>query len=300
MPKKAKTQQRISYVNGRFVPHRQAFVHIEDRGYQFADGVYEVIALENGRLIDGTPHFARLKRSLKELQIALPAPLQVLEALTLELCRRNRLSEGFIYLQVSRGVAKRDHPFPKKPVKPSVVITVSPPKKYNPKEYTQGVKVISLTDIRWARRDIKSISLLPNILAKQAAAEAGAKEAWLVEKNGIVTEGASSNAYIVDKSGTIRTYPVGNYILCGVTRQSVLALARKKGLKVVEKPFSLKEALAAKEAFMTSTTAGVIPITQIDDKKIGTGKPGATASLLLQLYQQYVSTQVRKKRARGK
>jgi D-alanine transaminase len=285
--------QRVSYVNGRYVLHRQAKVHIDDRGYHFADGVYEVIAFQNGVLIDGKPHFERLKRSLQSLRIALPCSIRIMEGIIQELCRLNHLKDGAVYLQITRGVVKRDHLFPKKRVMPSLVVTVMPPKAPNPKEYSQGVGIISHPETRWTRRDIKSISLLPNILAKQAAAEKKAKEAWFVTEKGLVTEGASSNAYIVDAKGTLRTHPLSTDILGGITRDTVLRLARKAGITVVEKPFTFAEAKKAKEAFMTSTTAGVLPITRLDGRPIGMGKPGETTRLLLQLYGEYVSTLTR-------
>jgi D-alanine transaminase len=276
-----------AYVNGSYVPRNRAAVSIEDRGYQFADGLYEVIWVKDGVLIDVEPHFTRLHRSLQELNIAAPISDGALKIIIAELLRRNHASNGdyMLYLQITRGVARRNHLFPKN-TKPSLVMTltaITPPSEDDVKK---GVKVITHKDMRWARRDIKSVSLLPNILARQTAFEAGAREAMLMDGDAI-TEGSTANIFII-KNDTLITHPADNNILNGVTRMSVLALAKKLKLKTEERAFTLKQALAADEVFMTSTTAGVLPITQIDNTKKTVGK---WSLKLYAAYQEYVSAQ---------
>jgi D-alanine transaminase len=276
---------RIAYVNGQYVEHRRAAVHIDDRGYQFADGVYEVVAIAAGRLIDEDLHWRRLKRSLSELRIAQPMSRAALGHVISQVIRRNGVADGIVYLQITRGVAPRDHVFPKR-ARPAVVVTVKRLKPTDPELVARGVDVISLPDIRWGRCDIKSISLLPNILAKQTAKERGAYEAWLVDAKGDVTEGSSTNAWIVNAKGVLVTREAGPEILNGVTRLAVLDLARAERMKIEERSFSLKEALKAKEAFITSTTNFVMPVVHIDGKAVGDGKPGAFA---LKLRKHYLS-----------
>lgn len=278
---------KISYVNGRYVHHREALVHMEDRGYQFSDGVYEVMCFYNGRMLDEALHMKRLARSLKELRITAPMSDKALQLVTRELIARNGRENGTVYLQISRGVARRDHPFPKT-VRPSIVMAVTGGKMPKAKEVSDGVNVITIPDLRWQRRDIKSISLLANVLAKQAAAEAKAKEAWLYDEDGIISEGSSSNNAIVNAKGEIMTSPADHHILGGITRNVVLELARKNGFKVIEKSFSVKEAVAAKEAFMMSTTCNVLPVTLIDGKKVADGKPGPVTLKLLKLYHEHI------------
>ena len=273
---------RIAYVNGRYVPHRQASVHVEDRGYQFADGVYEVIAVVDGRLIDDEGHLQRLDRSLRELQIGWPVARHVLPVLIREVARRNKVHNGIVYLQITRGVARRDHAFPKD-VKPALVITARS-QSANPAQVRAGVGVITVPDQRWARCDIKSVSLLPNILAKQQARQAGAYEAWQVDDEGHVTEGSSSNAWIVTRNGEIVTRQSDNAILNGITRIAALALADSAQLKVIHRPFSVEEAKSAREAFITSATSYVIGVTSIDGHKIGDGRPGPITARLRELY----------------
>jgi D-alanine transaminase len=282
---------RIAYVNGRYVPHAQAMVHVEDRGYQFADGVYEVVPVIDGVLIDEEPHLDRLAYSLGELRIACPVTRTVLKLILRELLARNGLRRGIIYFQVTRGVAPRDHKFPAH-TKSALVITtkrMAPPSEAMRRD---GVAVSSQPDIRWTRRDIKSISLLPNILAKQAAVEAKAFEAWLVDAQGNVTEGSSTNAWIV-KGNEVITYPKSNDILGGITRMSLMELAKETGIKLVERHFTLNEAMAAEEAFLTSSSAFVLPVTSIDGRKIGNGKPGPVTQQLRQIYLDNVARQVR-------
>jgi D-alanine transaminase len=276
---------RIAYVNGRFTPKSEAMVHIEDRGYQFADAVYEVWALFDGKLADPEGHFARLQRSLSELSIDMPMSRAALTTVLKETVRRNRIREGLVYLQVSRGVARRDHAFPAPGTRPSVVITVSRvDRAATEARAAKGVGVVTATENRWGRCDIKTVGLLPNALAKQKAREAGAVEAWFVDDLGFVTEGASSNAWIVDADGTLRTRDANANILRGVTRLSLIEVAREAGLKVEERPFTPDEARAAKEAFITGAGTLVLPVTSVDGKPVGDGKAGPVAARLRRLY----------------
>ena len=277
---------RVAYVNGRYIPHREARVHIEDRGYQFADGVYEVIAVVGDRLIDGGHHFDRLERSLAELDMAMPMARGPLRMVIAETVRRNGVRDGITYLQISRGVARRDHPFPKD-VRPALVVTARRAALPWDAESVAGAKVITAPDIRWGRCDVKSISLLPNVLAKQRAVEAGAYETWMVDGDGHVTEGSASNAWILNRDGRVVTRPLSTAILGGITRESTLRLAREAGIDVEERPFTVAEAKSAREAFITSTTSLVKPVTQIDDAIIGNGEPGETSRRLLGLYLAY-------------
>ncbi len=265
---------RVAYVNGRYVPHSGAMVHVEDRGYLFADGVYEVCLIKDGEVLDLDLHLDRLWRSLGELRIDAPMSRRALTIVMDEIVRRNYVDFGLLYMQITRGVAHRDHAFPVG-VRPSLVMLAwSTDPQRGPKLAEKGVKVISVPDIRWQRRDIKSVSLLPNILAKQQAKEAGAYEAWMIDENGYVTEGTSTNAWIVTRDGTIVTRDLSHSILSGVTRLTALDIAKKAKLKVVERPFTLSEALKAKEAFQSSTTVLIVPVVEIDGKKIGDGRPG--------------------------
>ncbi|MBV8652851.1 MAG: D-amino-acid transaminase [Alphaproteobacteria bacterium] len=282
---------RIAYVNGRYLPHGDAAVHIEDRGYQFADGVYEVIAVKEGGLVDEELHMVRLERSLSELRIAPPMARRSLALVMREVIRRNRVRNGIVYLQATRGVARRDHPFPAD-ASTSLVITSRSAKPLNRKAQEEGVKVISIPDIRWARCDIKSVSLLPNVLGKQQARESGAYEAWQIDRDGMVTEGTSTNAWIVTKDGELVTRQTGNEILNGCTRLALLDLARAARLTLAERPFSLAEAKAAREAFLSSTTSIVLPVVQIDDAVIGDGKPGPLGRQLLALYSAHAEREV--------
>jgi D-alanine transaminase len=276
---------RFAYVNGRFVRHGEAVVHIEDRGYQLADGVYEVWAVFDGKLADAEGHFARLWRSLDELRIAHPMSEASLTLVLREAVRRNKVREGLCYLQVTRGVAKRDHAFPNPAVLPSIVITAkSVDRAAADAKAAQGASVISVPENRWGRCDIKSIGLLPNALAKQAARERGAIEAWFVDDMGLVTEGASSNAWIIDAEGALRTRDTNANILRGVTRSTLLEVIREIGLPFSEKPFTIAEAQGAKEAFITGAGSLLTPIVQVDGVKLGEGKPGEVATRLRRLY----------------
>ena len=277
---------RIAYVNGRYLPLARAKVHVEDRGYQFADGIYEVIAIHDGNLIDELPHLQRLRRSLDELRIAMPVSEAALRHIMAEIVARNRVVDGALYMQITRGVAKREHAFPSG-VKPALVV-MARAKPRPPTAMSQGVAVITTPDIRWKRCDIKSVSLLPNILGKQQAREAGAYEAWQVDERGQVTEGTSSNAWIVTKTGELVTRSADAAILNGITRLAVIALAEAAQLRVVERGFTVAEAREAREAFLTSTSSWVTPIVRIDAAMIGDGKPGVFAQRLRQYYVDYM------------
>jgi D-alanine transaminase len=276
---------RIAYVNGRFLPHGQATVHIEDRGYQLADAVYEVWALFDGKLADAEGHFARLERSLSELSIPMPMSRKALSLVLREAVRRNRVREGTVYLQVSRGVAPRDHAFPGGDVRPSVVITAKAVDRAAVEaKAAQGVAVVTTPENRWGRCDIKTVGLLPNALAKQKAKEAGAAEAWFVDELGFVTEGAASNAWILDADGRLRTRDTNANILRGVTRRTLMDVIAGEGLEVDERPFTPAEAVAAREAFVTGAGALVLPVVRIDGQPVGDGSPGPLALRLRRLY----------------
>jgi D-alanine transaminase len=278
---------RITHVNGRYLSHRDAMVHVEDRGYQLADGVYEVIAIYNGRLIDNDDHMMRLDRSLSELRIDWPVNQRALVPIMEETIRRNNVRHGKLYLQITRGVAPRDHAFPKAP-KSSLVVYASPIKWPGRESAKSGQSVITRSDIRWLRRDIKSVSLLPNVLGKQEAIDAGADDTWFVDSKGYVTEGTASNAWIVTKDGELVTRPTNEDILAGITRKTLLRLIAEQKLKLVERPFTVDEAKQAKEAFFTSTTALLRPAVKIDDTVIGNGEPGEISCRLIDDYYDYM------------
>ena len=276
---------RWAYVNGQFVRHGEASVHIEDRGYQLADGIYEVWAVFDGKLADTEGHFARLERSLGELRIRMPMSRKALELVLREALRRNRVREGLLYLQVTRGVARRDHAFPTEPVAPAIVITAkSLDRAATNAKAEAGVGVITVPENRWGRCDIKTVGLLPNVLAKQAARERGAAEAWFVDELGLVTKGASSNAWILDKDGTLRTRDTQANILRGVTRKTLLEVISREGLKVEERPFTPDEARQAREAFITGAGTLVTPVVSIDGQPVGDGRAGPLAVRLRRLY----------------
>jgi D-alanine transaminase len=275
---------RIAYVNGAYLPHRHASVHIEDRGYQFADGAYEVVNTYRGRLIDELRHLERLERSLNELSIVPPMAPQAMRLVMREVVRRNRMTTGLLYLQVTRGVAPRLHKFPQS-VKPALVMTARSIPEFPKEMLDDGVKVLTIPDIRWARCDIKSVALLPNILGKQAAAEAGAYEAWMVDGDEYVTEGSSSNAWIVTADNILVTRPTGPRILAGITRRAIISLAEEMDYTIEQRPFTVSEAYLAKEAFMSNSSHFVTPVTQIDDAVIANGQPG---SLTLALHERYI------------
>lgn len=276
---------RIAYVNGHYLPHGAAGVHVEDRGYQFADGIYEVCEVRDGRLIDERRHMARLDRSLSELDIARPMSPAALGVVLREVVRRNRVRDGLVYLQVTRGVAPRDHAYPSPEVPPAIVVTARQMDigRRNARA-EEGVSVITVPDNRWARVDIKSVSLLPNVLAKQQARAAGAFEAWFVDDDGYVTEGTSSNAWIVTPAGAIVTRTADGGILRGITRSVVLDMGEGLRPALEERPFTVEEALSAREAFLTSATAAVMPVVQIDGRAIGEGRVGQVANRLRTIY----------------
>ncbi len=280
---------RVAYVNGRYVNHRMACVHVEDRGYQFADGVYEVIHLFRHRLVDEEPHLDRLDRSLRELEIPWPMHRNAMKVAMREIVRRNGFATGLLYIQVTRGVAPRNHKFPDL-VLPSLVMTVRSVSEFPDEMRENGVKVITIEDIRWDRCDIKSVALLPNILGKQSAAEAGAYEAWMYDSDGFITEGTSSNAWIVTGDGVLVTRPAGKDILRGITRQAILRLAGEQGIAFEERKFSRKEALEAREAFMSNSSHFVTPVTRIDDTVIANGKPGSLSAALHARYIEFMES----------
>lgn len=279
---------RIAYVNGRYVPHREAAVHVEDRGYQFADGVYEVCEVRGGQLIDERRHMARLVRSLSELRIAMPMSLSALSVVLHEVVRRNGIRDGIVYLQITRGVAKRDHAFPPAGTRPAVVVTASRIDPSKTERFaTEGIAVVTVPDNRWGRVDIKSIALLPNVLAKQAAREQGAREAWFVAPDGTVTEGASSNAWIVTSGNEVVTRKADHAILNGITRTVLLDVLRAHKLTLVERPFTVAEAVGAREAFITSASQTVMPVVRIDGRPVGNGAPGLIATALRADFHRY-------------
>ena len=278
---------RIAYVNGRYQPHGLAVVHIEDRGFQFADGVYEYFAVFDGKLADAEGHLERLWRSLSEIRIRPPMSEAALMVVMRETVRRNRIRDGSVYLQITRGTASRDHAFPHPSTPPSVVVTAKSLDyaKANAKA-AKGVAVLTQPDQRWARCDIKTVGLLPNALAKQAAREAGAEEAWLVDELGFITEGASTNAWIIDADGSLRTRDTNANILRGITRKTLIDLAAEDGIPVSQRPFTVDDVKSAKEAFMTAASTLVMPVTAIDGHAIGDGKPGPVGMRLRALYEQ--------------
>lgn len=276
---------KVAYVNGRYVLHRDAMVHIDDRGYQFADGVYEVCEVFRGGLIDEKRHFDRLAYSLAELQIVAPLRPEALAMVIREVMARNRVDNGYVYVQVTRGVAPRDHVFPPKSVRPSLVVTA---RQIDPEKSAEtarkGISAVTTPDLRWKRVDIKSISLLPNVLARQLAREQGAYEAWLVDSDGKITEGAASNAWIVSGAGTLITHQIDHTILRGITRTRLIEIIAAQGLTLEERRFGLEEVYSAREAFVTGATTLVMPVVRIDGRQIGTGVPGPVASKLRAIF----------------
>jgi D-alanine transaminase len=278
---------RIAYVNGRYGPKSEAAVHIEDRGYQFADAVYEVWGISDGHLMDYEGHMARLERSLDELRIGRPMSRAALTHVLRETVRRNHVVNGLVYLQISRGTAPRDHAFPGADTPPSVVVTAkSVNRARQDAAAARGISVVTRPDIRWGRCDIKTVGLLPNILAKQDALEAEAGDAWLVDDMGMITEGTSSNAWIVDQDGVIRTRDTQANILRGITRAAILKIAGEQGLKLEERGFSAEDVKSAREAFYTNASGFATPVVGIDGVEIGDGRPGPVALRLRDLYLQ--------------
>ena len=283
LPDRRTRLDKIAYVNGSFVPMADAKVSVLDRGFLFADGIYEVAAVLEGKLIDNASHLARLERSVGEIALALPETLERIQEIQRELIARNNLVNGMVYLEVTRGSApERDFAFPKD-VKPTLVMFTSVKDIVNAPSAKSGIAVITVPDIRWERRDIKSVALLAQVLAKQAAAEVGAGEAWMIE-DGKVTEGGSSSAFILTQDDVLVTRQNSSAILPGCTRKAVVALAEERQLRVEERAFSVEEALAAKEAFITSATVFVQAVVSIDGKPVANGKPGAMTNRLREIY----------------
>jgi D-alanine transaminase len=282
---------RIAYVNGRYLPFHDAKVHVEDRGYQFADAVYEVCEVRGSRLIDERRHLERLKRSLGELRISLPMTFAALDVVLREVVARNRIRYGLVYLQIGRGVARRDLGFPSSAVPASMVVTArSLNSARNEALAAKGIAVVSVPDNRWGRVDIKTVGLLPNVLARQAAIDRGAKEAWLIGQDGAVTEGASANAWIVTQGGALVTRHADHAILRGITRAVVLDVIAALGLKVEERAFTLEEAYAAREAFITSATQIAMPVISVDGHPIGDGQPGLVTTALRREFHHHAET----------
>ena len=275
---------RTVYVNGEFVAEENAKISVFDRGFLFADSVYEVSSVLDGQLIDNEGHLKRLHRSLTELGMRAPASDEDIVSAQMELLKRNKLQEGAVYLQATRGTAERDFKVPKDST-PGLVMFTQEKNLRNPPQVKNGISVVSVPDIRWKRRDIKTTGLLAQSLAKQTAADAGADDAWMVEE-GFVTEGSSNNAFIVDADGKIITRQLGNEILPGITRSAVLSLVESDNIEFEERSFTIAEAQAAREAFVTSATTFVWPVVVIDGVSIGDGKPGPVASRLREVYVQ--------------
>ena len=283
---------RIAYVDGVYQPIDMPGIHVEDRGYQFADGVYEVCAVHNSRPVDEEAHLDRLERSLAELDIAAPMSRAAMKIVVRETLARNRIRNGIIYMQVTRGVASREHNYPAG-LKPVLVVTArhtDPARRAS--VLRAGISVITVPDQRWARCDIKSISLLPNVLARQAAKDKGVQEAWQVDAGGMVTEGAATNAWIVDSAGVLRTRPADGGILNGIVRQAIIGLLTELGLTFEERAFSVEEALSARECFSTASTLAVFPVVNIDGQNIGDGKPGAVARQIVNRYDQHLFIEI--------
>ncbi len=276
---------RIAYVNGRYVRHGAAGVHVEDRGLQLGDAVYEVFRIENGHLRDEEEHLDRLERSLGEIEMAMPAGRGALKSVMAETVRRNGARDALLYLQVTRGAFKRDHPIPPTAPKPTLILTVHPlDTAAVARRHGEGVAVITCADERWGRCDIKSTQLLANLLAKTAARRAGALEAWLVDREGFVTEGASTTAWIVDRTGMVVTRDLGHAILPGVTRRVILEAAAEVRLPVIERRFTPEEAASAREAFLSSAAGGAVPVIEIDRCTVGDGTPGPVTRRVMALY----------------
>ncbi len=282
---------RYAYVNGRYLPFRDAMVHVEDRGYQFADAVYEVCEVRAGRVIDERRHLDRLERSLNAIRLRLPMSRAALGVVLREVVARNRIGFGMVYLQVSRGVARRDLAFPVPERAPCIVVTARALNRARLEALAAaGIAVVSVPDDRWGRVDIKTVGLLPNVLARQAAIENGAREAWLVDESGAVTEGASANAWIVAGDGRLVTRHADHAILGGITRSVLFDAVKTLGLTIEERRFALAEAYAAREAFITSATQNVMPVVRIDGRAIGDGKPGPVATTLRQEFHRFAET----------
>jgi len=273
---------RVVYVNGAYVAEEQAKISVFDRGFLFADGVYEVSSVLRGQLVDNKGHLTRLHRSLNELDMAAPASDAEIEAIQKALIEKNDVDQGLVYLQITRGAADRDFAYPQD-AKPSLVMFTQKKNLIDSPQAKNGIAVVSVDDIRWRRRDIKTVGLLAPCMAKMQAKKAGADDAWMVE-DGLVTEGSSNNAFIIDAEGTLVTRQLGNEILAGITRKAVLTLAEEQQIRFEERPFSIDEACIAKEAFITSATTFVMPVVSIDGKPVADGRPGKLTQRLRELY----------------
>jgi D-alanine transaminase len=276
-------------VNGRYLPQRDASVNVEDRGYQFADGIYEVIYLHTGRFVDETLHFDRLDRSLREMSLTPPMPRASLRHVLQEVARRNRVRDGLLYMQITRGVSRRDHAFPKKPVPPALVVTVRHIPHYPKHVDAWAIRAITHPDQRWARCDIKSTALLPNVLARQAARQKGAAEAILFDPKDVVTEGAATSVWIVDAAGVLRVRHLDDAVLPGCTRAALLTVLKEAGLSVETRAFSVTELRSAQEVFITSASSFVKPVTELDGAQIGDGKVGPLTRRLFDLFAHHVT-----------
>lgn len=282
---------RVAYVNGRYLAQRDAAVNVEDRGYQFGDGVYEVLHVNARRFVDEDRHLGRLERSLREIQIAMPMPRAALLQVLHEVVERNRITQGMVYMQITRGVARREHWFPANPIPPALVVTARRLPPYPTAIAAWHTRVITVSDDRWARCDIKSVNLLPNVLAKQAARQAGAGEAVMVDAHGIVTEGASTSVWIVDAAGALRTRHLDHGVLPGCTRDAVLGLLNDAGLRAEERAFSLDELRAAREVFLTSATSFVKPVLAVDGAPVGAGTAGPVTQTLFAAFGRHVAAE---------
>tara|TARA_Y100000590_G_C15551528_1_gene951088 strand:+ start:254 stop:1132 length:879 start_codon:yes stop_codon:yes gene_type:complete len=278
--------KKITYINNKFIEHNKVNISIEDRGFLFADSIYELIGVFNKNLVDKNQHLLRLQKSLKKIKINLKINKQKFNKIFTKLIKLNNVINGYVYIQITRGVAERRHEFPKK-YKPTVIIFTKDI-KIDKKLYENGVKIISIPDLRWSRRDIKTTGLLPNVLSKQLALEKNAFESWFID-NGNITEGAASNAWIIKGSNLILTHPANKKILKGVTRDTVIRILKKNNFQVKEKPFNLIEAKNAKEAFLTSSTLSVLPVVKIDNYNISNGKPGNITKKIMNLYNNYIN-----------
>jgi D-alanine transaminase len=280
---------RIAYVNGTYRPLAEAAVHVEDRGFQFADGVYEVIYRHDGRLTDMELHLARLERSLRELSIRPPVTRAALLAILAEVARRNRMQSGLLYIQITRGSAPRFHAFPPPGTATTLVVTMRRAAPFPASLAVWQGAAITMQDQRWDRCDIKSVALLPNVLAREAARQANALEAIFYDREDMVTEGASTSVFIVDADGTLRTRPLGPEILPGCTRAALLQRLGETGVPFAERAFSLHELRAAQEIFITAATTFVKPITRLDGVPVGDGEPGPVARRLFELMAEHVT-----------
>ena len=280
----------ICYINGKYMPKIESKISIEDRGLNFSDGIYEVIRFKNKKLLNFKDHQTRLERSLNEIKITFPfASKKSVKIIISNLLKINSYENGFVYLQITRGTATRNHLFPKF-TKPNVILSLYPEPDIS--NLSQGVSIILTDDMRWKRCDIKSVSLLPNVLGKQYAHENGCYESWQMDKEKYITEGTTSNAFIVSKTGKIKTHPLNNKILGGVTRNTLIRAAKLNKVPIVEKAFSLKDLLNCEEAFLTSTTVGVLPVTKINNKKIKSGKIGSQTKKLIKIYNEFLENQL--------